>query len=77
MLEVLRAQGDDLDFQLFRSYRISPSQIAFILARCLSATGTLLRQIAEEHLLRRWLTILSVLTQDGARVLAALPIPAK
>lgn len=71
MLAVLRAQGDELDFRLFSTYQISPSQIAFLLARCLSATGTLQRPAAEEHLLRRWLTILSVLTQDEYFFLAS------
>jgi hypothetical protein len=71
MLTVLRAQGDDLSFQLFSTYQISPSQIAFLLARCLSAAGTLQRPSAEEHLLRRWLTILSVLTQDEYFFLAS------
>lgn len=71
MLGVLRAQGDDLSFELFSNYQISPSQTAFLLARCLSAVGTLQRPSAQEHLLRRWLTILSVLTQDEYFFLAS------
>jgi hypothetical protein len=71
MIEVLRAQGDELDFQLFSTYQIAPCQIAFILARCLSAAGSLQRPSSQEHLLRRWLTILSVLTQDEYFFLAS------
>jgi hypothetical protein len=71
MLAVLRAQGDDLSFELFSKYQISPSQIAFLLARCLSAVGSLQRPSSEEHLVRRWLTILSVLTQDEYFFLAS------
>jgi len=71
MLTVLRAQGDDLRFELFSTYQISPSQIAFLLARCLSTVGTLQRPAEEEHLLRRWLTILSVVTQDEYFFLAS------
>jgi len=51
--------------ELLRAERMSAKQAACILARCLEAARAVCRPASEQLLLRRWLTLLSVLTDDA------------
>ena len=71
VIDTLQQLGDDLDFELFSSAQTSPEQTASILVRCLHAACASGRPRWQEHLLRRWLTLLSVLTRDEYYFIAA------
>ena len=71
IVETLKGLGDNLDFELFSATQTSPEQTASILLRCLSAACARGRPRWQEQLLRRWLTMLSVLTRDDYYLIAA------
>ncbi|MEY4577309.1 MAG: hypothetical protein RL701_2012, partial [Pseudomonadota bacterium] len=64
VIEILQTRGERLDFEFFSAVDSSPEQAASILARCLEATRSANIPLRHELLLRRWLTVLSVLTSD-------------
>jgi hypothetical protein len=64
LLDVLRDLGDNFDFDVLARLQTSPEHIAAILLRALEAGCALRVSAQHEHLLRRWLTMASVLTRD-------------
>ena len=64
VLAVLHGFGDSLDLEIFTKLHTPPAQTAAILLRCLEAARAQGRPAHQEHLLRRWLTMLSIVTHD-------------
>jgi tetratricopeptide (TPR) repeat protein len=71
MVEHLDAIGEEIDLTTFVTNQTSPSQIASIFARCLVIAQTLQRPPRQEFLIRRWMTAISVLTEDEYYLRAA------